>query len=210
MAGSSIGGGLGFGPIASSPIATSTARSLVITADAGSYTFSGSDSTFLYGYAVVGTAGSYSITGSEATVYPSAYLTAISDVTDGGWTNEFGSNVNLYASIDEVVPNDSDYIQSSQLESGQSDTCEVAITPIGDPTVSYGHKVVYRYRKQGNALATMNLTVSLVDGTTVIATNVHNSVGTTHVDGEFSLSPAQADSITNYSDLRFRFTAEAV
>lgn len=35
------------------------------------------------------------------------------DVTDGGWTNELGTNVNLYQSLDEAVASDADLIESS-------------------------------------------------------------------------------------------------
>src|SRR5215216_5013026 len=39
----------------------------------------------------------------------------ISDVTDGSWLNELGTNTNLYASLDESVASDTDYIISSSL-----------------------------------------------------------------------------------------------
>jgi hypothetical protein len=134
-------------------------------------------------------------------------LVPIGDITDGNWTNEVGSNVNLYASIDEYVANDSDFIQSSGLNAGSSDTTEVLLAPTGDPAVSTGHIVQYRYRKQGVVPA--NVVVSLYQGTTLIASWTHTNVLTPYADASQTLTGLQADSITDYSDLRLRFVASA-
>jgi alpha-tubulin suppressor-like RCC1 family protein len=64
-----------------------------------------------------------------------------SDVTDGGWTNELGSNVNLAASVDEVSPDDADWIKSS---AAANDTCVLQLSPI-DP-ISPTAKVQLRVR----------------------------------------------------------------
>lgn len=34
------------------------------------------------------------------------------DISEGGWTDQLGSTVNIYQAIDELVVDDSDYIQS--------------------------------------------------------------------------------------------------
>src|SRR5829696_8460670 len=91
----------------------------------------------------------------------------ISDVTDGSWLNELGSNTNLYASLDETTASDTDYIISPALSSGSSDTCEVGLTALTDPSSSVSHTVSYRYRAQGTG--TMDLTVRLMQGATIIA-----------------------------------------
>ena len=41
------------------------------------------------------------------------YATPDADSADGGWSNEAGSQTNLYASIDETSRDDADYISSS-------------------------------------------------------------------------------------------------
>lgn len=128
------------------------------------------------------------------------------DVSDGTWTNELSSAVNLYASIDEFgASNDADFIQSAGLAVGNSDTVELALAPLADPTSSVDHLISYRYRKQGGI--TINLTVSLVQGTTVIATWTHTNVDVLYVDAVQTLTGVQADAITNYADLRLRFVA---
>lgn len=129
------------------------------------------------------------------------------DVTDGSWTNQAGSNVNLYQSVDEVSPDDADYIQSSEAPS--SDTCEISLETLTDPVTSSGHIVRYRYRKSGGA--TINLTVSLRQGaSTEIAAWTHNGIGTDWLNAEQTLSGGQADAISDYSDLRMRFVATQV
>lgn len=134
-----------------------------------------------------------------STAYPT------SDVSDGTWTDQAGGS-NLYAAIDETTPSDADYIKSAELEASGSDVCEVALDALGDAGLSTDHVVRYRYRKQG--AATMNLSFQLRQGTsTVIASWSHNGIGTDWVDGQYTLSEAEANSITDYSDLRVRITA---
>src|SRR5215203_5121797 len=118
----------------------------------------------------------------------------ISDITDGSWLNELGNNTNLYASLDESAASDTDYIISSSLASGSSDTCEVGLTVIGDPVSSADHVVSYRYRAQGTGA--MNLTVRLMEGATIIASWTHTSVSTTYATATQTLSGAEADAIT--------------
>jgi hypothetical protein len=50
------------------------------------------------------------------------------DVTDGGWTNQAGTNVNLFQSIDESVADDTDYISSGLAPS--SDMAEINLSNI--------------------------------------------------------------------------------
>jgi hypothetical protein len=135
------------------------------------------------------------------TVYPA------SDVTDGTWTDQSGGT-SLYAAIDEALADDADYIKSTMLASGASDTCEVLLGSLTAPDVDTNHTVRYRYRSQG--AATMNLTVSLRQGaSTEIAAWTHNGVGSSFVNAAQSLTELQASNITDYSDLRLRFVATA-
>lgn len=137
-----------------------------------------------------------------------AYARPAADVTDGGWTNESGSNVDLYASIDETSPGDSDYIRSSLQGQGGSDTAEVALGPLTDPAGNTNHRVSYRYGKAlGDGVGRVDLTVQLVQGTTVIASWTHLDIATGLTTAQQTLGAGQADAITDYTDLRLRFTA---
>lgn len=132
------------------------------------------------------------------------FLRPNADVTDGSWTNELGNNTNLFASIDEETANDSDYIRSS--DSPTNDTAEVALSdPSGGTVASGAHIVRYRYRAVGST--DMNLTVALYEGGTEIASWTHNNVGTGYVDQSQTLTAPQVASITDYTNLRLRFTA---
>lgn len=127
-----------------------------------------------------------------------------SDVTDGSWTDQAGGT-SLFAAIDEAVADDADYIKSSDLIEGQSDACEVALGAVTDPVSGSGHVVRYRYRSQG--ATAINLVVTLLDGATTVATWTHTSVSSSYADAAQTLSESQANSITNYADLRLRFNA---
>lgn len=142
-----------------------------------------------------------------AIVSVSAYARPISDVSAGSWTDQSGGTTNLYSVIDETSYSDADYVKSSDLTSG-TDVLEVALTSLTDPVSSTGHIVRYRYRAQGAAAATMDLVVSLRQGaSTTIATWTHTDIGTSYVDAVQTLSSGEANSITDYTDLRLRFVA---
>jgi hypothetical protein len=130
------------------------------------------------------------------------------DVTDGGWTDQTGGP-NLAAALDELIADDADYITSS-ASPGSPDIAEVQLGSLGDPNSSTGHIVRYRYGKDSAAGDTLNLTVRLRQGTTTIASWTHTDVPAGWTDAVQTLSGAEADAITDYSDLRIRFEAVKV
>lgn len=137
------------------------------------------------------------------------YARPNADQVDGGWLNEAGSNINLFASIDEVTASDADYIQSANDPA--SDVCIVKLSSLSDPASSTDHIVRYRIAKNDAAAASVSVTVSLTQGTgateTVIASWSHTDIpgdATTHSQ---TLTTAQADAITDYADLYLKFSA---
>lgn len=116
-----------------------------------------------------------------------------SDVSDGAWLASTGSD--LYAMLDETTASDSDYIYATSAS-----TAEVGLGVASDPVSSTGH--IIRYRAKG----TGTLTVKLMQGTTTIATHVP-TLTTSYQDFSFTLSGAEADSITDYSNLRLQFVS---
>ncbi len=126
-----------------------------------------------------------------------------SDVTVGTWTKETGSGVNVYQSIDELSRSDADYMRSAFNPS--SDLYEASLEDVSDPNSSSGHVVRYSYYKEGTEQ--IDLVVRLMQGAVEIASWTHNNIGTAVVQQNQTLSGAQADAITNYNDLRLRFTA---
>ena len=135
------------------------------------------------------------------------YARPDSDVSDGSWVNQAGSNTNLYQSIDESGgEDDSDYVISTD-SSSSSDTMEVGLSDISDPQGSSSHTVKYRAKGSdpSGSYGIPSLTVSLRQGSTQIATSTNSSLTTSFVDYTFTLSSSEANAITDYSDLRLRF-----
>lgn len=125
----------------------------------------------------------------------------ISDITKGGWTASSGTD--LYAMLDESYPSDADYIRSASNPT--ADLCEVRLATLNDPLVGTGHKVKYRVDREGDA--TTQIVFYLMEGATQRATwTVVNAPGDP-TDGEYALSEAEANAISDYSNLRVRIEA---
>lgn len=140
--------------------------------------------------------------------YAVQVLRPVSDAAAGGWTTQAGGTTNLYAVLDEDAPDDADYLRSSPSPASP-DVAEVAFAASGDPGVGYGHVLTYRYGKDA-AGDRIDLTVSLVEGTTVIASWTHTDVPAGWTDATQVLTTTQADAITNYGALALRLSAVAV
>lgn len=199
-----------------------------LTADPGSYAVTGTNATLRHGWVVSIGSGSYAVTGTDATltkttnkslsVDPGSYavsgtaatfrmgenLRPDGDVSDGGWTTGTGGS-DLWTAIDEVAFDDSDYIRSGDNPS--NDACEVTIS---NPSGAVGEHVTveYRYCKYGSGR--IDLTVSLKEGSTVIASWTHTDIGTSETTASQSLSAGEVSSITDYSALSLMFEANEV
>ena len=112
--------------------------------------------------------------------------------------NELNQNTNLWMSIDEVTPDDNDYIKSP--EDPGSSIYRAPFQDVLDPGTNILHKVKFRYRKNPDA-GTTNMKVRLKENTTTVAEWTYTDVPATWTDGEETLSSAQADSIVDYADL---------
>jgi len=132
-----------------------------------------------------------------------AFARPNNDVSVGVWTP-----TPLWQQIDEVTFSDADKIDSGN--NPVNETCEVGLSDVTDPAASTGHVVRYRYGKGAAGAKQIDLTVDLVQGTSVLATWSHTAISSSKVTAAQTLSGAQADSITNYADLRLRFTANGV
>ncbi len=123
-----------------------------------------------------------------------------SDITVGTWIT-----APLWSKLDEQVASDADLIQSALDPVAQA--CEVRCAAFGaDPLRPTDHLVRYRIGKDVTAGKGIDITVALVENVTVRASWVHAAVDamTTYTQ---TLTEAQAASITDYGNLRFRFTA---
>ncbi len=134
------------------------------------------------------------------------YIRPDADDTDGTWTNESDSGSNLFASIDETVANDSDYIKSVHLP--DHDICKIRLS---DPSgmVMRPATVHYRFKKRGETTQQINLDVSLLQGSTEIAKWTETDITTSYVDGSQTLTLAQFNSISDFNNLYLQFDASS-
>ena len=126
-----------------------------------------------------------------------------SDLSVGLW-----STTPLFDKIDEPTASDVDLIVSATNPA--NDTCECLMNAATDPVSSVNHVLSYRYKKSSNAGRQIDLVVRLMQGSTIIVSFTHTNIGSTIVQADQTLTGTQADSITNYGDLRVRFVANAV
>ena len=126
-----------------------------------------------------------------------------SDISAGVWSASSGSD--LYAMIDEVTPSDSDYIYGT---SDGGTFCEIKLGSLGDPVSAIGH--VIRVRAFLDWIADLDLTITLRQGSSTTIATVVEPIGDTWENIVYTLSAAEANSITDYTDLRLRFQCEAL
>lgn len=122
----------------------------------------------------------------------------------GPFTGVGATSPNLYQAIDETAASDADYIESPSNPAG-TEQYGTLLSSMGDPALSTGHIVRYRYAKSGSAGRQINLTMRLLQGATEIASWTHTNISNVAATAAQTLTGTQADAITDYSDLRLRF-----
>lgn len=128
-----------------------------------------------------------------------------SDVSNAGsWAPNSGSD--LFAVIDESSTDDSDYVSVFGGMSGSSKEFEVGLGNITDPQSSAGHKFVVR-SLDTTGVGAVQMTFLLKQGSTTIASSGPQSMSGSPANYTTTLSSSEADSITNYNDLRIHVGA---
>lgn len=131
-----------------------------------------------------------------------------SDTSIGSWTGSpVNTTGNRFQNIDESSASDSDYVLSPNNPNGAG--AEFGLSNVTDPTTSAGHVLRYRVA-QGDADGTIpdgggtavQMVVTLRQGGTDIANSGTINLTGAFADGSFTLSAAEADAITDYTDLR--------
>lgn len=127
-----------------------------------------------------------------------------SDVSNAGsWTT-----TTLYTKVDETTASDADFISSPSAPSNAA--CVLGLSNVTDPAVSTGHKLRVRHRKGAAGSHQMNLQYRLLQGGTQIGSWTATDIGTSFTTAEQTLTGGEADSITDYSDLRVELSANKV
>ena len=126
----------------------------------------------------------------------------VSDVTTDSWTT-----TPLWSKINDA--SDSTYI-TGPSGGGAGDTAEVKLAPLTDPVSSSGHIVYIRAMSSGSGTGE-DLHWNLYQGDTSIAGSYGTCSRAAPATWGLELTGAQADAITDYTDLRVRFfeTVEA-
>lgn len=117
----------------------------------------------------------------------------IRDISRGNWQPSSGSD--LWAMVDDPGNSDGDFISTSGAA-----PCELLLGPVRDPNTSENQVIRYEaYSPSGGPM-----TVELRQGALLIASWTHASLPTTMTQFAQTLTGAQCDSITDYTDLRIK------
>ena len=130
-----------------------------------------------------------------------------SDSSIVNWTTQTGSGANLYQSIDEITADDADFVQSD-TSAINTEYCRTTLENVNDPQTSQSHTLRYRYRKDQALGRIIAINIRLLQGVSaIIAERDHANVSPNWTQAEYTLTSTEADSITDYNDLRFQVTA---
>jgi hypothetical protein len=133
------------------------------------------------------------------------------DTTLGNFQDNAGGTTNIFQAIDEASANDTDYVRSPTSPVSEVYVCR--LSDVTDPALSSGHTMRMRTSCDQEAQETLDFTQQLRmtyvnEGSqgTLIASQSRNGVSsTTWTTSTYSLSGAEADAITDYTALFFRF-----
>lgn len=126
-----------------------------------------------------------------------------SDIALGNFLPTPASPVTGFDKLDEVSADDADYVSSPSSPSGEE--YEFKFSSMVDPVSSADHDVNYRLRKDVAAGAQINAVVELRQGaSTLIKQWTHNDLSNAWTTFAQVLAGAEADLITDYTDLRLK------
>lgn len=130
----------------------------------------------------------------------------------GSYTDQGGGSANIYTTIDEASASDADYIRTPAGAGTYVYTC--GLSSVTDPVSSSNHVMRMRTSADQDGQQTVSFTQQLRQGYTneasqgtLIASQSRGSVtSTTWTDSSYTLSGAEADAITNYGALAYRWS----
>lgn len=142
------------------------------------------------------------------------YARPKADEQSNTFVTQANATSNLYAVLNEVSANDSDYIISQKNPANNVYVC--ALTSVTDPLVDQGHVINFRYKKDVTVNAEqIDLIVELrqayaneaTPGTLICnsAAGAFANIPSAWTDGNIALSNAAAATISDYANLHLRF-----
>ena len=124
------------------------------------------------------------------------------DISIDDWKNELDTTP-LYTSIDESTPNDADYVWHEIPQIG--DYFEVSLTNPGGTVPANNHYLRWRAKRIGGTL-TVTVKCELRQGASTVITSDEQVLTNTYQTFVKQLNAGEIASITDYDDLRLRFT----
>lgn len=120
-----------------------------------------------------------------------------SDMVVGGWTP-----TPLYQQLNETVPNDSTLVTSP---SGTAPSFQVKLSSLTNPQTTSGLVIRFRAESPGGSGAAEQANAELFQGSTLIAqTGLQSLSRTTFTEINHTLTSAEANSITDYTNLNIK------
>ena len=157
----------------------------------------------------------YSISLVDGITFFGQMLYPASDVYDGNWTNELGNATDLFTSLNEADPSDTDYIQSEW--NPEESPVVVKLSAGVHPNRHDGHILRYRIGKYPSITNVITATVQLrqdyVSETsmgTLIAEWGDYDLSSTMTTVEKTLTEGQANNITDHTSLYVRIVADVL
>ncbi len=139
------------------------------------------------------------------------------DTTIGNYSDQAGGTTSIFQSIDEVSPDDANYIRSPASPTSEVYVCR--LSDVTDPASAAGHVMRMRTSPdlsgQQSLTFTQQLRQDYVSETMLGTLIASQSVGgftdsTTWTTSAYTLSAAEANAISDYSSLFYRFIVTAV
>jgi hypothetical protein len=129
------------------------------------------------------------------------------DISRGSWTTQSGGTANLFATLDEGVADDNDYVISAL---NANSTYECRLSSVAPAIIPRAHLIALRGRKDASGGNTKGVSVSLVQGSTVIGTLDFPDLPFAVTQQNVSIPKSMASQITDYADLRVRLTSTGI
>lgn len=136
-----------------------------------------------------------------------SFARPIQDISRGSWVTNSNGTSNLWATIDDDSANDADFVQSAL---GDNTSYEVLLSSVAPAVIPRDHSIILRGRKNQTNGNQKGVDVSLVQGDTVLGTQSFPSLPASVQQEVITMPRSMAAGITNYADLRVRFTPTGI
>jgi hypothetical protein len=119
-----------------------------------------------------------------------------SDVSRGAWTDEGGGTTNIFTHINEVTPNDTNFVQDDSI-GGQDSSYRFGMSTVTDPTINTGHIIKWRFKRALSNTDLVDVTFNLFsnNGNFLVKARTFTSISTTVTEDDYTLTTTEAATI---------------